>query len=297
MSSAIQGFNARMQGLTRLAEAHLLLCAQQLQQAMDTLRGDARYSDPRSLVPFGKKVYSQNDEDGLIAEIFNRIGTTDRSFIEFGIGDGLENNSYALLFQGWRGTWIEGSETATAAIRRGLPNTIASGTLKVIHSFITRENIDKLLATAGERREVDLLSVDIDGNDFHVFDAITVVDPRVLVIEYNAKFPPPVSFCMDYDANHVWAGDDCFGASLTFLEVACRRKGYVLVGCNLTGANAFFVRKDLVGDKFLPPFTAEHHYEPARYFLTQTKSGHRASFNALERSINSRTSAHAADVI
>jgi hypothetical protein len=293
--SGLQGLGAKLQGLTRLLEAPALLCAQQLQDALETLRKDARYADPRNLVPFGRKVYSQNDEDGIIGEIFRRIGVTDRSFIEFGAGNGLENNSYALLFHGWRGTWIEGSEPAGADIRQGLSNTIAAGLLRVVTSFITRENIDSLLSPSGGRREVDLLSVDIDGNDFHVFDAITVVNPRVVAIEYNAKFSPPILFCMDYDANHVWSGDDCFGASLKFLELEFRRKGYALVGCNLTGVNAFFVREDLVADQFLPPFTAENHYEPARYHLMRTSSGHRASFAALERSAQARRAAYATD--
>ncbi|HEY4366946.1 MAG TPA: FkbM family methyltransferase [Steroidobacteraceae bacterium] len=288
MWSGLQGFNTRLQGLARLLQSQALLCQQQLQDTLIALKKDARYSDPRSLVPFGRKVYSQTDEDGFICEIFNRIGTTDRSFVEFGIGNGLENNSYALLFSGWKGIWIEGDPRATEEICRALPKTIAAGALKVINSFITRDNINELLSPTGASREIDLLSVDIDGNDFHVFDAITIVRPRVVVIEYNAKFPPPIVFCMDYDASHVWSGDDCFGASLQFLEVALRRKGYALVGCSLTGANAFFVREDLVADKFLAPFTAQNHYEPARYHLTQTSSGHRASFSALERSASAR---------
>jgi hypothetical protein len=101
-------------------------------------------------------------------------------------------------------------------------------------------------------------------------------------MEYNAKFIPPTSYCMKYDADHVWRDDDCMGASLKFLEVALEAKGYRLVGCSLSGANAFFVRDDLVEDHFLSPFTAEFHYEPARYYLCCYASGHPAAFRTLD---------------
>lgn len=100
------------------------------------------------------------------------------------------------------------------------------------------------------------------------------------MIEYNAKFTSPVIFCINYDKTHAWQKDDCFGASLKFL-VNLGKKGYRLVDCNLSGVNAFFVREDLVADKFLAPFTAENHYEPPRYDLYGHFSGHPASYKTL----------------
>ena len=94
---------------------------------------------------------------------------------------------------------------------------------------------------------------------------------------------------MAYDPTHVWQGDDCFGASLKFLERALARRGYLLVGCSLSGVNAFFVHKDVVGDLFLAPFTAERHYEPARYYLGGASSGHPAAYRTLERSLAMRS--------
>lgn len=110
----------------------------------------------------------------------------------------------------------------------------------------------------------------------------------MLIFEYNAKFVPPISFCLDYDRNHFWRQDDCFGVSLKYLETHLAEKGYKLVGCNLSGANAFFVREDLVENYFSQPYTAEHHYQPARYFLARYVSGHRPSYSALNRSLHSR---------
>ena len=246
------------------------------------LRTSPRYTDKKHLIPFGHKVYSQGDEDGIIAEIFKRIGSTNKVFVEFGVGKGLQNNTLALLFQGWTGLWIEGSQQYAGQIRKNFVKAISSGKLSIVCDFITRDNINSLISSVVSEATVDLLSVDIDGNDFHILDAIDCIQPRVIVIEYNAKFAPPIEYCMSYDQSHEWLGDDNYGASLKFLEVGLQQKGYCLVGCNLIGNNAFFVRQDAAGDKFLTPHSAETHYEPAKYFLASITSGHPASYKTLE---------------
>ena len=255
-------------------------------QEIDRLRASQRYQDPKSLIPFGDKVYSQSDEDGIIREIFNRIGVTNKVFIEFGIGNGLENNTLALLFEHWQGLWIDASTQNIVKIRKYFAEIIRNKQLQVMESFITKENINQLISEHIKVNEIDLLSVDIDGNDYHVLNAITCVNPRVIIVEYNAKFTPPILYCMDYNATHAWEKDDCFGVSLKFLEVNLVQ--YCLVGCNLSGANAFFVRKDLVQDKFLEPFTAEQHYEPPRYYLSGYFAGHPATYKTLATSLTMR---------
>jgi hypothetical protein len=115
--------------------------------------------------------------------------------------------------------------------------------------------------------DIDLLSIDIDGNDYWVWQSITVVEPRVVVIEYNARYPPGLSWIMPYNPRNQFWDDGYFGASLSALEELGRQKGYVLVGCDFTGTNAFFVRQGLANGKFCAPFVAENHYEPPRYFL------------------------------
>ncbi len=114
-------------------------------------------------------------------------------------------------------------------------------------------------------RRFDLLSIDVDLNTYWLCKAITNYEPRVVVVEYNALFPPPVEWVVRYDPMSAWDGTCYFGASLKSLENLGTLKGYRLVGCDVTGVNAFFVRQDLVEDKFLRPFTAENHYEPMRY--------------------------------
>lgn len=240
------------------------------------------YQATKSLIPCGYKIYSKNEEDGIIREIFNRIGVTNKFFVEIGVDDGLENNTLALLFDNWKGLWIEGSESHVKKIENGFSKTIARGQLIAKQAFVRKDNINQMISESIKAKTIDLLSIDIDGNDYHVFDAITCVIPRVLVIEYNGKFPPPVMYCMKYDENHVWDGSDNFGASLKFLELKLKEKGYLLVGCNLTGGNAFFVKEDLTKDRFQQPFSAEVHYEPCRYELAKYSAGHRPSYKTLE---------------
>jgi hypothetical protein len=230
---------------------------------------DPRYDDGKRLERYGFKIYSQYDEDGIIQEIFNRIGATSRTFIEFGVGNGLENNTLALLLNGWNGLWIEGSAPDISRIQSKFRDTIANGRLRLKAAFVDRDNIYGLI---GEYfgGEIDFLSVDIDGNDIHVLAALDVVRPRVITIEYNAKFPPPISIAQRYEAGFVWNRTDYMGASLAAIAKVASAKGYSLVGCGIAGVNAFFVRNDLLADKFAAPFTAENHYQPARYFLEGT---------------------------
>ncbi|MBN1796132.1 MAG: hypothetical protein JW804_05615 [Sedimentisphaerales bacterium] len=251
-----------------------------------SLQEKERQKGPKCLVHYGYKVYSKNEEDGMIAEIFNRIGTTNKVFVEIGAGDGLENNTLTLLFEGWKGLWIESSSKSCNKMRNGYRKTIESGRLKIVNAFITKDNIDSLIDCDIEEAEIDLLSIDVDGNDYHILNAVKCIKPRALVIETNVKFHPPIMYCMQYNEKHIWDGSDNYGVSLKFLEVKLKEKGYLLVGCNLTGSNAFFVRQDLVEDKFYEPFTAENHYQPGRFEIATHQSGHRPSYDTLDNSLS-----------
>ena len=211
-------------------------------------------NDPKRLENYGYKVYSQNDEDGIINEIFNRIGTTNKFFIEFGVQDGIECNCHYLLFQDWEGVFIEGSKDYCDKINEYYEYLISKSKLQVINAFITRENINDLISTtkAVIIKDIDLLSIDIDGNDYHVFKSIGVINPRVVIIEYNVKFPPPIKWVMPYNANHIWDGTEKQGASLQAIVDLAKIKGYELVATNISGINAFFVRKDLYNKDIFP---------------------------------------------
>lgn len=186
-----------------------------------------------------RKHYSQNGEDGVIAAIFAAIGVTNRYFVEFGCQDATECNTAYLLEHGWQGLLMDGAG-------------VSRNPLAAVHKeFITAENIDGLFRKYGVPEAFDLLSIDIDGNDYWVWERI-VHRPRVVVIEYNAHVPPSESRVIAYDPNFRWSGTDYFGASLRALAELGERKGYSLVHCEQTGANAFFVAKDALPASFVP---------------------------------------------
>lgn len=106
---------------------------------------DVRYENRKRLERYGFKVYSQNDEDGILQEIFSRIGLGSRKFVEFGVENGLENNTLKLLLEGWSGLWIEGSETCISQINEKFRDVISDGRLNVKKAFIDRDNINSLI--------------------------------------------------------------------------------------------------------------------------------------------------------
>jgi hypothetical protein len=275
LGDRLEGIERRLNDLNVFASDDLPL---QCERALREILADPGYADPRRLERFGGKVYSQNDEDGIIDEIFRRIGVEARSFVEFGVSDGRECNTLKRLLEGWQGLWIEGGTELCAAIRRTFPDQIAAGALELRESFVSAENIDSIITGSRIARGgvLDLLSIDIDGNDYYVFQAIRSVRARVVVIEYNAKFPPPLDLVIRYDPQHTWDGSDYMGASLQALTNLANRMGYQLVATNVTGANAFLVRNDLAGERFFSPATAEALYNPPRYWATSGFAvGHR----------------------
>lgn len=227
------------------------------------LQHHPRYGDPRRLLCYQSQVSSQAAEDGIIHEIFRRIGTITRIFAEVGVGNGCENNTAFLLSQDWTGFWIDGDSGFLKALenREDLQNNC----LKYLVGFASRENIAALFEQLGVPQEFDLLSLDIDQNTYYAWEGLRSFRPRVVVVEYNAALPPDVEWKVQYDPNRTWNGTQNFGASLKAFEILGRQLGYSLVGCDFVGVNAFFVRDDLLAGKFAEPFTSENHYEPPRY--------------------------------
>lgn len=242
---------------------------------------DGKYDDPRRLERAGYKVYSQHDEDGIIAEIFRRIGTRNRAFFVFGVETGLECNTHFLLHSSWKGVWAEANRDHFASIRSQFGQAIASGQLKPIERMITKDNINQIIGEMALPSDLDLMSIDIDFNDYWIFKALEAAQPRVMIVEYNAKFPPPIRRVVPYNRDRAWDGTDYCGCSLRSLSDLAVSKGYNLVGCNITGVNAFFVRAELCADLFATPATAEHLYQPPRYELFHMGAfevGHPGSF-------------------
>jgi len=231
----------------------------------DTLAADGRYADPKSLARYNRQMYSQQGEDGVIAEIFNRIGAGGKTFAEIGIGDGRENTTRFLLESGWSGTWFEGSKSNVAAAHEFMRDFVATGQLKIVQGFITAENVNDVFREAGISESVDYLSIDIDQNTSYVWQALSLRS-RAACIEYNCTMPPNVPMAVPYDPEAVWDGSAWYGASLKTLENIGRSKNMALVGCDLPGINSYFVRTEEAEGKFREPFDANTHYEPPRYY-------------------------------
>jgi hypothetical protein len=270
--------SAVTKGLEALGELTTLL-RRDRQREIVRFRADElakeRYANPKRLLRYGTKVYSQCDEDGIIQEIFQRIGTRSRTFAEFGVQTGVECNTLKLLIENWRGMWIEADKNSADVINANLASYIEAGKLILKCDLVDAGNVNDLLSAAGITGEIDLISIDIDFNDYWVWEAIEVISPRVVVIEYNATWVPPLCVVVPYNPSRGWDGwTNYYGASLEALVRLGARKGYRLVGCSFSGVNAFFVREDLCGEKFLQPGSAEEHYEPPRYFCNPFPGGH-----------------------
>ncbi|HII29760.1 hypothetical protein COT48_04890 [Candidatus Woesearchaeota archaeon CG08_land_8_20_14_0_20_47_9] len=131
------------------------------------------------------KVYSQNGEDGLIQYIFSRIGICNYRFVEFGVQTGEECNTRNLSWNfGWSGLLMDAEK---GYVKEAKTNYRDYPKVSIVDSFITKDNINKTLSDNGFKGEIDLLSIDIDGNDYWVWQEISIIDPRVVVIEYNAS--------------------------------------------------------------------------------------------------------------
>ncbi len=172
---------------------------------------------------------------------------------------------------GWSGIWIEASKRNIRQIRKELRPLIDERKLTVLAQFITRDNIVAHLEGCSLPHDPDLVSIDIDGNDYWVWEALlSRYAPRVVIVEYNALLGPSAPWVMEYNPAHARErviATSYYGASLKALEMLGRRKGYSLVGCDFLGVNAFFVRNDLLEDRFCAPYTSENHFEPNRLFL------------------------------
>jgi hypothetical protein len=206
-----------------------------------------RYRDagaaPPDLTAFELRVFSQNGEDGVLAEILRRIGVAGGGFVEFGVHDGTEGNTVFLAqVLGWAGVYLEADAAAFAALER---RWAASARVRTVHAAVEPDTVQALFAGAGVPEEPDVVSIDVDGNDYWIWRALTRYRPRIVVIEYNGALDPASRRVMPYSRDFAWDHTSAYGASLGALEDLGAEKGYRLVHTELAGVNAFFVRDDL----------------------------------------------------
>jgi hypothetical protein len=197
------------------------------------------------------KVFSQWGEDGIIQYLINSIEIKNKNFIEFGVEDFSEANCRFLLMKdNWSGFVIDGSEENIRRLRQ--TNLYWKHQIDAIPAFITRENVNDTLMQSGFDSDIGILSVDIDGNDYHVLEAITCVKPRILVCEFNAVFGPTrrisIPYSAEFQRTKAHYSNLYFGASLSAITSLAATKGYSLVGINSAAVNAFYVRTDLLNE-------------------------------------------------
>ncbi|MFH1762436.1 MAG: hypothetical protein ABIA63_15160 [bacterium] len=184
---------------------------------------------------FEQRIYSQNGEDGIIKIIFYKIGTTNKFCVEFGVGDGTEcNTRYLIENCGWNFLHMDCGDN--------LPKTIKK-------EFVSAENINSLFKKYNVPKEFDLLSIDIDNNDYWIWKSLSEYSPRVVIIEYNSLFPATEAKVIKYEPI-TKPNSPYIGASLLALEKMGKSKGYTLLARDNSGVNAFFIRNDLIKDHF-----------------------------------------------
>lgn len=220
------------------------------------------------------RVFSQWGEDGIIQHLIHRVAIDRPVFVEFGVENYTESNTRFLLTNNqWSGLVIDGSADHIDQIRRDPIYWAAN--LKAEHAFITAENINDLLTRNGISGDIGLLSVDIDGNDYWVWQAIDCITPRLVVCEYNSHFGATAEVTTPYDPGFVrdraHHSKIYYGASISALCSLAAAKGYSLVASNAAGNNVFFVRNDLLGS--LPALAPAEAYRRAQFREFHDESG------------------------
>lgn len=192
------------------------------------------------------QVFSQRGEDGVLQYIISQIEIPNRIFIEFGVENYTESNTRLLLFNNWRGMIIDSSSRNIRFIKKDF--IYWKYDITAYKSFITAENINSLISNYTTCADIGVLSVDIDGNDYWVWQAITAVRPRIVICEYNSAFgnslPVTVPYNQNFSKSKLHYSNLYFGASLAAVCLMAEQKGYDFIGTTSAGVNAFFVRKD-----------------------------------------------------
>jgi hypothetical protein len=242
-------------------------------------------SVPAIDLKYGRKVYSQNDEDGIIEKLCEDLGCSRGSnFLEIGASDGLENNTHFLLEQGWTGTWVEADSHKSDFARYLFNAYVQSHSLAIRSEFITPSSESTFVDLYPNRGELDLLSLDIDGPDHIVLSSLlkswtsnNLPLPSIIVCEYNGKFGPFVRCEARTDKlasslSPLLYKDHMRGVGSSLrMFIDLLRPTHTLVSCNITGVNAFFVKNDLISSLKFPIPSIDDIYRPLENRFWQEK--------------------------
>lgn len=245
----INNFKKLVYGVFSGANAPMRALAERQSLMLATLLAEKNRTRQRvhGLYEVEFSAYSQWGEDGVIDWLIDRLPGIPPTFIEFGVENYQESNTRLLLqLRNWSGLVLDGSHKHIDDIKN--QDIYWRHELSAMCAFIDKDNINDLISSANLSGDVGLLSVDIDGNDYWVWQAIEVVNPVIVVCEYNAVLGDMHSVSVPYQATFQRTKADpsnlYFGASIRALVALGKSKGYTFVGTTSTGANAFFVRND-----------------------------------------------------
>ena len=233
---------------------------------------------------FEKKIFSQNGEDGVTMKLVELIynGNNDNKFyVEFGVENGMECNTRILReYYNWKGLQMDGcNENDKINLRK---------------EFITKENVVELFRKYNVPQNINLLSVDIDFNDFYCLKEILAnYKCDIIICEYNSTHLANEDKIVIYDKNGIWDGSNYFGVSLLSLDKLGKKYNYSLIYCNANGVNSFLIHNDLIKDKnlqFKNLGDIAEIYKPAKYGCGPN-GGHRQDlynrqFISFEEAIN-----------
>lgn len=220
------------------------------------------------------KVFSQWKDDGIIQFLVEYLNIPNKVFIEFGVENYYESNTrFLLMNNNWKGLILDGSAAHVASIKQ--QDIYWKYDLTAVQSFVTAENINDTIKSNGFSGEIGLLHIDIDGNDYWVWKAINCVDPVIVIMEYNSVFgnekPWVTPYKESFNRTAAHHSNLYFGASIVSLADLAEEKGYKFIGCNSSGNNAYFVRKDHVGA--LKTLSAEEGYVLSRFRESRDEQG------------------------
>ncbi len=212
------------------------------------------------------KVFSQCGDDGIIQYLINYLDIDNKTFVEFGVENYLEANTrFLLIHDNWSGLVMDGSEINVAKIKKD--EIYWKHDLIAKSAFITKDNINQLIEEEGIKGQIGLLHIDIDGNDYWVWKALRVVDPIIMIVEYNSIFGYERAITIPYKSDFIRTSAHCSnlyaGSSILSLCDLAEERGYSFIGCNSSGNNAYFVKTEFLKD--IKPLTAKEGYVESKF--------------------------------
>ena len=254
--------------LEKLITGQKILSAKSLINSYD-------YSQNLPLSAYEFTVFSQWGDDGIIQYLINRLDIKSKYFVEFGVENYTEANTrFLLINNNWGGLIMDGSKANIDEVKNS--EIYWKYDLKALDVFITTDNINKLIVENETPEDLGILSIDIDGNDYWIWENIDTINPIIVIAEYNSVFgidkPWSVPYQADFVRTEAHFSNLYFGCSLLSLCDLANKKGYYFVGCNAAGNNSYFIRKDKIGP--LKALSAEEGYVCSVFKESRNKEGY-----------------------